>query len=145
MSETKDLDRVVDEIQDQIRKKDEEKYSKTVLREFYDPSNLGRIEEPDTLASITGSCGDTMEFSLRIRNERIVEIGFMTDGCGSSIACGSMLTRIVKGRTVKEAMEIGEADILEALGGLPEENEHCARLSADTLHKAIANYLDTSI
>jgi nitrogen fixation NifU-like protein len=137
MTEKDDLDEIVADIQERLNRKDEKRYSPEVLREFKDPSNLGRISDPDAIASIRGPCGDTMEFSLRIENGRIVDIKFMTDGCGSSIACGSMTTRISKGMKIEDAVSLSEKDILESLGGLPKENKHCAKLAADTFHKAL--------
>ena len=65
----------------------------------------------------------------------------MTDGCGTSIASGSMMTELAKGKSISEAIRISQQDILNALGGLPEESEHCALLSADTLKTAIRDYL----
>jgi nitrogen fixation NifU-like protein len=137
-----DLDDMVQELEERIRKEEMKRYSTRVLNEAKDPGNFGRIKEPDCWASITGPCGDTMEFSLRVDHGLIKDIRFVTDGCGSSIACGSITTKMVMKRTLKEALAITEGDILEELGGLPEENRHCARLAADTLHEAIRNYKD---
>jgi len=64
----------------------------------------------------------------------------MTDGCGPSIACGSMTTRLAMGKTIEEALHVMDTDILIALDGLPEENKHCAKLAVDTLHKALDEF-----
>ena len=135
-----DMDKVLDDIQSGIEDEEAKRFSPKVLREARNPSNVGRLGSPHSIASMTGDCGDTMEFSLIIREDRIEEIRFLTDGCGSSIACGSVTTRIAKGKTIKEARMISERDILDLLGGLPDENEHCARLAAKTLHKALDLY-----
>jgi nitrogen fixation NifU-like protein len=82
-----------------------------------------------------------MEISIRVRNDRILSATFMTDGCGTTIAAGSILTEIAKGKTVSEAFKITQRDVLNALGGLPEESQHCALLAADTLKAAIKDYL----
>jgi nitrogen fixation NifU-like protein len=95
----------------------------------------------DGFARVTGSCGDTMEIWLKANNDRVSKVTFLTDGCGPSIASGSMVTEMARGRSVREAFKISEKDVLEALGGLPEESEHCARLAADTLKAAIKDYL----
>ncbi|MBN1389837.1 MAG: iron-sulfur cluster assembly scaffold protein [Candidatus Thermoplasmatota archaeon] len=134
-----DLDGIVDDIEKRIRKDEERRFSEIVIREARNPQNMGRIEDPDRQAMIMGPCGDTMEFSLRTRDGRIEDIRFMTDGCGSSIACGSIATRMVLGKSLEYASDITARDILDELGGLPEENRHCAKLAADTLSKAIRN------
>jgi len=116
-------------------------YTEKTIDHFLSPRNLGRIQAPDGFASVTGPCGDTMEISLKVNNERIINVAFWTDGCGPSIACGSMVTELVKGRSVAEAQRITRDDILNALGGLPEESLHCALLAANTLKEAIRDYL----
>ncbi len=100
------------------------------------------MSEPDAAGEITGPCGDTMEFYLRVKNGMIEEITFYTDGCGATIACGSITTRLVKNKGVEEAKKITNQDIIDALDGLPEENLHCGKLAADTLKKAIDDYLE---
>ena len=83
-----------------------------------------------------------MEFYVKVKDGNITEINFMTDGCGSSIACGSMTTRLAKGKTADDAMKITNQDVFDALDGLPEDYAHCAKLAVDTLHKAILNFLE---
>ncbi len=134
------FDDLVNDIQSQIDAKEEKLFSAKVLREYRNPQNVGRIKEPDCVGVILGPCGDTMEFSIDIRNDRIMRILFMTDGCGPSIACGSMTTKMALGNTIEEALQIKDSDILNALDGLPEENRHCAKLTVDTLHKALGEF-----
>jgi nitrogen fixation NifU-like protein len=100
------------------------------------------MEDADGFARVTGPCGDTMEIWLKVKNGTIANATFMTDGCGTSIASGSMVTEMAKGKIVSEAQKIGQQDALSALGGLPEESEHCALLSANTLKEAIRDYLE---
>jgi len=116
-------------------------YSERVVDHFLNPRNLGRIQAPDGFGRITGSCGDTMEIYLMIKNAGITDATFWTDGCGSSIASGSMATELVKGKSISEARGITKDDILDALEGLPEESLHCAALTASTLREAIKDYL----
>ena len=134
------FDDLVNNIQSQIDEKEEKVFSAKVLREYRAPQNVGRIEEPDRLAAITGKCGDTMEFSVNIRGDRVQKILFMTDGCGPSIACGSITTKMAMGKTIEEALQIKDSDILNELDGLPEENRHCAKLAVDTLHEALGEF-----
>jgi nitrogen fixation NifU-like protein len=116
-------------------------YSEKTIDHFLNPRNLGEIPTPDGFGRITGPCGDTMEIRLKVRDDRIINASFLTDGCGPSIASGSMVTELAKGKSVLEARKITQQDVLDALGGLPEESLHCALLAADTLKDAIKNYL----
>ena len=100
------------------------------------PRHLGPPQSWGGRARITGPCGDTMEFWVTVEDGCVKRVWFTTDGCGSSLACGSMATTLCRGRQVGEAMEIAQADILEALGGIPAESEHCALLAAGTLRAA---------
>ena len=112
-----------------------------LIRESYDPQNVGRMGDPDGFGEITGSCGDTMEFYIKIKDSQINEINFYTDGCDTTIACGSVATQMAKGKGMEEALAIMDDDIMDELGGLPEDHQHCAKLTADTLRKAVTNYL----
>ena len=116
-------------------------YSEKTIDHFLNPRNLGEIPAPDGFGRITGPCGDTMEISLKVRDGRVVNTSFWTDGCGPSIASGSMVTELAKEKSVLEAQKITQQDILDALGGLPEESVHCALLAANTLKEAIKDYL----
>ncbi len=90
---------------------------------------------------ITGPCGDTMEFWIAVSQDVIDQVSFTTTGCGSSAACGNMTASIAKGRAVREAAKLKQEDILEALGTLPPETEHCALLAVNTLKAAIEDYV----
>ncbi|WP_455393306.1 iron-sulfur cluster assembly scaffold protein [[Eubacterium] cellulosolvens] len=136
-----DFDKMVDSIQAELDADAEATYSKKVLAEYKNPQNFGRMNEPDSVAIITGTCGDTMEFFLRINDGKINEVQFMTDGCGATIACGSMTTKLAKGKSLQEVSKFTNNDLIKALDGLPDENLHCAKLAVDTLHKAINNYI----
>jgi nitrogen fixation NifU-like protein len=112
-------------------------YSETVIDHAMSPRNLGTMLDVDGFARVTGPCGDTMEVWLKVNKNTIIDINFMTDGCGTSIASGSMMTELAKGKSIGEATKISQKDILTALGGLPEESEHCALLASNTLKAAI--------
>jgi nitrogen fixation NifU-like protein len=119
------------------------------LEEFYltaskhanDPYNMGNLEDFNGHAKITGPCGDTMEFWLKVQGEKIKKVSFITDGCGPSIASGSMTTCLAEGKTVVKAKQISQQDVLKALEGLPEDHEHCALLATNTLKAACEDYL----
>jgi nitrogen fixation NifU-like protein len=134
-----DFDRLVEELQRQVLEDARTVYSDKVIEAFCNPKNLGRMPEPDGKGVVKGWCGDTMEIYLGLDGERIKEASFMTDGCGPSVACGSILTTIVHGMSLDEAAEIRPEDLLKALDGLPEESVHCAELAVSTLRQAIAS------
>ena len=140
MSKEKDLEKLIEELQEKIEDDEEVDFSKKVIHEYRNPSNFGTLGNPDTVGKIKGPCGDTMEIMLKIKNDRITTIRFLTDGCGTSIACGSMLTKIVHGKTLDEAEIITSQDLDKALEGLPEDHVHCTILAVNTLKKALNNY-----
>lgn len=116
-------------------------YSEMTIDHAMNPRNIGDTEDADGFARVTGSCGDTMEIWLKVKNGTIANATFMTDSCGASIASGSMVTELAKGKSVSEAQRISQQDVLSALGGLPKASEHCALLAANTLKEAIRDYL----
>lgn len=115
-------------------------FSKNLKDEVLNPQNIGRIDNSDSYASVTGVCGDTVEMCLNITDGRISDIKFMTDGCGFTIACSSYITRIARGKTIEETIQIKPEDIDKYFGGLPEDHKHCAKLSVLTLEAVIENY-----
>jgi len=116
-------------------------YSETTIDHAMNPRNVGNMEDADSFAWVTGPCGDTMKIWLEVKNSTIANATFLTDGCGTSLASGSMVTEMAKGKNIGEVQKISQRDVLDALGGLPEESEHCAMLAADTLKAAIRNYI----
>jgi nitrogen fixation NifU-like protein len=130
-----------DELQELVLSDARKIYSEAVIDHAMNPRNLGEMKEADGFARITGSCGDTMEIWIKVNAGTIVKTSFMTDGCGTSIASGSMVTEMAKGKSVIEAQRTTQDDVLYALGGLPQESEHCALLAANTLKTAIRDYI----
>ena len=118
-------------------------YSPIVLDHFKNPRNVGEILQPDGVGEVGNPvCGDMMNVYIKVENDKIVDVKFKTFGCGAAIAVSSMITEMAKGKTLPEAMKITNADVAEALGGLPPNKLHCSNLGADALHSAIKNYLD---
>jgi len=124
-------------LQEQIIEQARRQYSDTLVDHWLHPRHLGRLENPDGHAKQYGSCGDAMEIFVHIRDDLITEASFWTDGCITTIASGSMAVEMATGKSVENASTISQADILEGLGGLPEESQHCALLAANTLRVAI--------
>jgi len=135
-----DFVKLLEELQQKIEYGDVQKYSKVVIHEFRNPSNFAILDNSDAIGEIKGPCGDTMKITLEISNGRITNACFCTDGCGPTIACGSMLTKMIKGKYLREIKDISSLQLLEALEGLPVEHTHCSILAINTLHKAIKNY-----
>lgn len=131
-----------DKFQEIMKTEMEKVYSKTAVDYMMDPKNLGRLPDADAHVSVSGSCGDNMEMWLKIKNEKVEDASFCTNGCGATIACGCLATELAKGKTLGEALNISAEAIVEGLGGLPEDHTHCAGLAALTLKKAIIDYMN---
>jgi nitrogen fixation NifU-like protein len=139
---TNDTDKFARELQEQIMEQIKKRYSETAIDHWQDPRNFEKIENPDGYASVKGPCGDTMEMFIKMKNDRISECGFQTDGCGTTIVCGSVATTLAQDKTFIEALAGVSADvILKRVGGLPASDVHCAELAAETLRRALADYL----
>jgi len=116
-------------------------YGETVIDHAMNPRNVGSLQDADGFARVTGPCGDTMEIWLRVKASKVQDATFWTDGCGTSIAAGSMATELAKGKNIARIQKTTQQDVLNALGGLPEESVHCALLAANTLKEAVRDYL----
>jgi len=140
MRDTSDTDNIADELQKQIMAEVKQQYSPKVIDSWQHPQNWGIMHNADGYAKLTGPCGDTMEISIIVQHSTIKKCTFDTDGCGASIACGSIITEMATGMSLQQAKRIGDKQVLEYCGGLPEENQHCAILAANTLQAAIRSY-----
>ncbi|MGB8658654.1 MAG: Fe-S cluster assembly scaffold protein NifU [Candidatus Zixiibacteriota bacterium] len=116
-------------------------YSAKVMEHFQNPRNVGEIKDADGVGEIGNPvCGDIMKLYIKVKDDRIVDAKFKTFGCGAAIATSSMVTELVKGKTLEEAERISRDTVAEALDGLPPIKMHCSNLAADALHKAIQDY-----
>ena len=138
-----DFEKTVNEIQTSIMEDARSIYSEKVIELWLNPRNCGKVRNADGFAKIKGHCGDTMQISFKVKDGKLSKIKFMTDGCASSIAAGSMATELAKGQDIEDAMKISQQMILDALDGLPEESVHCALLASNTLKEAIKDYLNS--
>lgn len=117
-------------------------YSEKVMEHFRNPRNVGEIENPDGIGHVGNPvCGDVMELYIKVENNIIVDAKFKTFGCGAAIATSSMVTELVKGKSVDEALKISNRAVAEALGGLPAIKMHCSVLAEEALRSAIDDYL----
>lgn len=118
------------------------KYSDKVMDHFKNPRNVGEIIDADGVGEIgNATCGDIMKIYIKVdENDRIVDVKFQTFGCGAAIATSSMITELVMGKTIDEALTISKQTVAEALDGLPPMKMHCSNLAADALKAAINEY-----
>ena len=116
-------------------------YNKTILEHFSNPHNYGKMDNPDGIGRAGNPiCGDVLELSIKVKNNRITDIRFQTLGCAAAIATSSMITDLAKGKILDEAFKITNADVAGSLGGLPPIKMHCSNLAAEALQNAIKNY-----
>jgi nitrogen fixation NifU-like protein len=121
-------------------------YSEKVMDHFSNPRNVGEIADADGVGEIgNATCGDIMKIYLKIEDKRIKDIKFKTFGCGAAIATSSMVTELVKGKTIDEALEVTNQAVAAALDGLPLQKMHCSNLAADALHRAIEDYRNKQV
>ncbi len=116
-------------------------YSEKVMDHFMNPRNVGEIPDADGVGMEGNpTCGDAMQIFIKVKDDRIVDAKFRTFGCGAAIAVSSMITEMVKGKTLDEALAISKEAVAQELGGLPPQKMHCSNLGADALRKAIEDY-----
>ncbi len=116
-------------------------YSEKVMEHFRNPRNVGDMENPDGTGHVGNPiCGDIMELYIKVKDNIITDAKFKTFGCGAAIATSSMVTEMVIGKTVDDALEISNKTVAEALGGLPAAKMHCSVLAEDALRSAIDDY-----
>lgn len=120
-------------------------YSEKVMDHFTNPRNVGEVADADGVGQVgNAACGDIMRLTIKVENDIIVDVKFKTFGCGAAIATSSMVTEMVKGKNLTEALAISNKAVAEALDGLPPQKMHCSNLAADALHKAIEDYCQRS-
>jgi nitrogen fixation NifU-like protein len=118
-----------------------EQYSSKVMEHFAQPHNVGEIPDADGVGTVGNPvCGDVMRLYIKVENNIITDAKFKTFGCGAAIATSSMVTDLVKGKSIEEALKISNAAVAEALGGLPKVKMHCSVLAEEALKSALNDY-----
>ena len=136
-----DFDGFVEALQNQIFEETRAAYGDVVFQRWLKPLYMGAMDNPDGYGRITGSCGDTMQIFLKFENGKAEKASFETNGCMSSIVCGSFAAELAVGKSPDEILDITGESILKKVGGLPEEDKHCAFLSVNALQEALNNYM----
>ena len=120
---------------------DNAQYSQKVMDHFLNPHNVGELPDANGIGNVGNPiCGDIMRLYIKVENDRIVNVSFKTFGCGAAIATSSMVTDLVKGKTLDEALAVSNKAVAEALGGLPKVKMHCSVLAEEALKAAIEDY-----
>lgn len=118
-------------------------YSEKVMDHFKNPRNVGEMEDADAIGEVgNAKCGDIMRMYLKIKDNIITDVKFMTFGCGSAIATSSMATELIKGKPLEQALELSNKAVVEALDGLPAHKLHCSVLAEEAVKAAIKDYYD---
>ena len=116
-------------------------YTENVLDHYQNPRNVGEIEDADGVGLVGNpSCGDMMQITIKVHDGHIADCKFKTFGCGAAIATTSMVTELVKGKTIEQALQVTNEDVIEALGGLPPVKRHCSVLAEEAIKAAVEDY-----
>lgn len=116
-------------------------YNETLIDHFIHPRNIGEIDDPDGLATVGDpTCGDFIRVYLKVKDGKISDFRFLTQGCPGAIATASIATEIAIGKTLEEALKLTDNDVIEAAGGIPSRKAHCSLLAIRGLHAAITDY-----
>lgn len=118
-------------------------YSEKVMDHFKNPRNLGTMDDADAVGEVgNAKCGDIMRIYLKIKDDVITDVKFITFGCGSAIASSSMATEMIKGKPISEALKLTNRAVTEALDGLPAHKLHCSVLAEEAVKAAVKDYYD---
>ncbi|MDD2577854.1 MAG: Fe-S cluster assembly scaffold protein NifU [Candidatus Dojkabacteria bacterium] len=118
-----------------------EEYSKKLMDHFMNPRNVGEIKDADGIGEVGNPrCGDIMRIYIKVKENRITNIKFLTFGCGAAVATSSMVTELVKGKTLEEALKVTNQEVADSLDGLPPIKMHCSNLAEQALKAAIEDY-----
>lgn len=118
-------------------------YSEKVMDHFRNPRNVGEMEDADGIGEVgNAKCGDIMRMYIKVKDDIITDVKFMTFGCGSAIATSSMATELIKGKPISEALALSNQAVVEALDGLPAHKIHCSVLAEEAVKAAVKDYYD---
>ncbi len=137
----KEFDDFVDNLQEKIFDEAREVYGEKGFDRWRNPKFCGKLDDETAHGRVTGSCGDTIDMSLKIENNKVVDGAYMTTGCASSGLCGSFAVELAVGRTIEEIFDLKGEDVLGVIGKFPEDDTHCAFLAVNSLQDAANAYM----
>jgi len=141
MMDDRGFDALIDKIQTGVFAEAKNALGQKGFDRWRNPKYFGEMQGADGHAVMKGSCGDTMEIFIQVKDCRIERISYVTDGCSSSSIAGSFTAELAMGKMCEEALDLSGTDVLKEIGTFPRAEEHCAHLAATTLHKAVNSYL----
>jgi len=116
-------------------------YTDKVVDHYQNPRNMGELDDPDGVGVVGNPvCGDMMQIQIKVQGERIEDVKFKTFGCGAAIATTSVATELIKGKTIEEALQVTNQDVIEVLGSLPPVKVHCSLLAEQAIRAAVEDY-----
>ena len=136
-----EFDALINDLQEQSFKDAKEAFGEKGFERWRNPKFNGPLDKANGYGRVTGGCGDTMEIYLKFNDDKVESASYVTDGCGSSALCGSFTAELAQGRSPDELLEIEPNDILNTIGTFPEQDQHCATLSIETLQEALNDYM----
>jgi nitrogen fixation NifU-like protein len=139
------LDTFLDQLQEQIFDEAKDALGDRGFDRWRNPKFTGRMQDAHGMGRVTGECGDTMEIYLKFQNGKVSDASYFTDGCASSSVSGSFAAELTLGKTPEELTDITGDTVLEAVGKLPEEDQHCSTLAARTIQAALDHYMGSQV
>jgi nitrogen fixation NifU-like protein len=136
-----EFDALINKIQNEVFTEARNALGEKGFDRWRNPKYCGVMQGADSHARLKGSCGDTMEMYIRVKDDRLEEVSYFTDGCSSSSIAGSFTAEMATGRTFEEVLDLTGADVLQVIGTFPEAEEHCAHLAVTTLKEAVNSFL----
>lgn len=132
---------LVDRIQAEAMAEARQSLGEKGFERWQNPKFCGEMKNPDAHARVRGECGDTMQMFLRTDGDRVIEVSYLTDGCGSSAVAASFAAELATGKDFTAILDMTGDDVLNYLGTFPKDDEHCPRLAVKTLQEAVNQYL----
>jgi len=136
-----DIDAFVEKLQEMMREEARTQLGEIAFERWQNPMYMGVLLDADSFAHVKGSCGDSMVIYMKFDNGRVINAAFQTDGCATTIICGSFAAELAIGKTPDELADITAETILGKIGGLPKGHEHCATLAAGAVQEALHRYM----
>ena len=136
-----EFDAIVNKIQEEVFAEARNALGEKGFDRWRNPQFCGKMTDADGFARVTGSCGDTMEMYIKVDGERLCEVSYTTDGCGSSSVAGSFTAELATDKAIEEVFSLSGVDVLKEIGSFPEAEEHCAYLAVQTLQEALNAYM----